>query len=145
MRFQTFEMRHSALAAFCVDAALDQGALLASDGQINRAFFGQEAFGYGEIGAVNFAALQSSLQNGGADQVFGDNQQTCRVAVQAIDAAEYEGNALLLIVPDYAVGQGVGRMADGRMDRNAGRFIDDKNIFIFIRNGKRNGCRHDIS
>ena len=126
-----------------IHTAFNERVFLAGNRQVDGAFGRGMSVDDCQIGPVDFPFYKLLLQNGGTDEIFCHDQQTCSVSVQAVDAAEDKGNILLLKIPDDAISQSIGRMADGRVDCFIGRLIDDKQIRILINDPEGNRGRDD--
>ena len=76
--------------------------------------------------------------------MFGNNGQSGSIPVKTVCAAEDKGLSLLRVVPHQSICQGVFIIVQRRMDRHSGRFVDNKDIIVFIYNMKRKLNRRDI-
>ena len=79
----------------------------------------------------------------GTEGIFGKNQGTGGVAVEAVDTSERTVLTLCIKISGNTVCQRISVVADGRMYRHIGRFVYDQDIFVFIKNGKRHRNRDD--
>lgn len=64
--------------------------------------------------------------------MLGDYGNAGSIAVQTVAAAEDKRFSLFLIIPGEGIGDRIGIIVQRRMDRHAGRFVDDNQILIFI-------------
>ena len=72
----------------------------------------------------------------GTEGIFGKNQGTGGVAVEAVDTSERTVLTLCIKISGNTVCQRISVVADGRMYRHIGRFVYDQDIFVFIKDGK---------
>ena len=79
-----------------------------------------------------------------ADQMFCDDGEAGGIPVKPVAAPENEWFPLLLVVPGQGVGQRVGIIVQGRVDRHPGGLIDYDQIFILVDDGKRSADWRNI-
>ena len=137
-------MRDCCVSVLPVNAPLNQGTVFSSDRSVNRSLFGKETFRNSQVGAMDFPQPKIPFEDGGAYLVFGYDQQTGGVPVQAVDAAENIGDSLFLKIQGDSVGKRIGRMADGGVDGHAGGLADNQKVAVLKDNVKRYGSRDDI-
>ena len=76
--------------------------------------------------------------------MFCDHSESGGVPVEAVRAPEDERNALFAEVVHESVCEGVSVVVEGRMDRHAGRLVDDQDISVLVDDIQRQLHRRDI-
>lgn len=98
----------------------------------------------GKVFPADFFLLSHCGEDVSTDQMFCNDGEAGGVPVKPVAAPEDERFPLLLVIPGQGVGQRVGIIVQGRMDRHPGWFIDHDQIFILVDDGKRGADRRNI-
>lgn len=98
----------------------------------------------GKVFPADLLFLCHSGKNVSADQMFCDDGEAGGIPVKPVAAPENERFPLLLVVPGQGVGQRVGIVVQGRMDRHPGGLVDYDQIFILVDDGKRSADWRNI-
>lgn len=97
-----------------------------------------------QIMPVDFSAGRHLIEDGGTEQIFGENEQTARIPVKPVDAAVDKREILLRKIVHDSVSQCIVVIVDRRMDGHIGRLVNHHQICIFIDNTKRKPDRNDL-
>lgn len=87
----------------------------------------------GQIMPVDFSAGRHLIEDGGTEQIFGENEQTARIPVKPVDAAVDKREILLRKIVHDSVSQCIVVIVDRRMDGHIGRLVNHHQICIFHR------------
>ena len=136
---------HCVLSMFKVHLPLDQGCAGAGERRTDRSFGRRHAAPYdSQILPLDLMTDAHAGEDAGADQVLCDDGETGSVTVKAVRTAEDERHALLAEVVHKCICQGVTVVVKGRMDRHAGRLIDDEDVPVLIDDIQGQFYRRDI-
>ena len=98
----------------------------------------------GKVFPADFFLLSHCGEDVSADQMFCNDGEAGGVPVKPVAAPEDERFPLLLVIPGKGVGQRVGIVVQGRMDRHPGGLVDYDQIFILVDDGKRSADWRNI-
>ena len=122
----------------------DGGICFAGDRRINCAKGRGLALDDCQIMPVDFSAGRHLIEDGGTEQIFGENEQAARIPVKPVDAAVDKREILLRKIVHDSVSQCIVVVVDRRMNGHIGRLVDYHQICIFIDNTKRKPDRNDL-
>jgi len=138
-------VRDGIVPAEKINLPADIARLYAGNRRVDGATSGERAAYDGEVFPADHTLLHGFAEQGGGEHVFGDDDQTTRVGIQPVDAAERSDFTFCTVISRDGVCKRIPLVHGRRVYRHACRLVNHQKILVLVTDREGNLLRKNGS